>query len=355
MFTALRHVFADRSTGLRRPILGIYGLLIATNLAVWAWAVFVFRHQPILLGTALLAYGFGLRHAVDADHIAAIDNVTRKLMQEGKRPVTVGFWFALGHSTVVILAAAVIALTTTAMEGRFESFKAMGGVISTTISAAFLFLIAAMNLMILLAVWRTFRHVRRGGAYVEEDFDLLLNKRGLLSRFFRPLFRLITRSWHMLPLGFLFGLGFDTATEVALLGISATQAAQGLSIWSIMVFPALFAAGMSLVDTTDGIMMLGAYDWAFVKPIRKLYYNITITLVSVVVAVLVGGIEALGLIGDQLGLDGWFWNGVGALNDNFSSLGFAIIGIFIAAWIGSVLIYRYRGYDTLEIGGAPPT
>jgi high-affinity nickel-transport protein len=155
----------------------------------------------------------------------------------------------------------------------------------------------------------------------------------------------------MYPLGFLFGLGFDTATEVALLGISATQAAQGLSVWSILVFPALFAAGMSLIDTTDGVLMLGAYNWAFVKPIRKLYYNLTITLVSVVVAVLIGGIEALGLVGDQLNLTGWFWDGIGALNDNFGSLGFIIIGIFVAAWIGSIIVYRYKGLDDIEVAG----
>ncbi len=188
--------------------------------------------------------------------------------------------------------------------------------------------------------------------YVDEDFDLLLNKRGVLAWLFRPLFRLVSRSWHMYPLGFLFGLGFDTATEVALLGISATEAAQGVSIWSIMVFPCLFSAGMSLIDTTDGVLMLGAYDWAFIKPIWKLYYNLTITLVSVIVAVLIGGIEALGLVGDQLGLKGWFWDGIGALNDNFNGLGFIIIDIFIAAWVGSVIYYRYAGLDDLEIGSA---
>ena len=187
---------------------------------------------------------------------------------------------------------------------------------------------------------------------MEEDFDLLLNSRGVMARLFRPLFRLVTTSWHMFPLGFLFGLGFDTATEVALLGISATQAAQGVSLWSIMVFPALFAAGMSLIDTTDGVLMLGAYNWAFIKPIRKLYYNLTITLVSVVVAFLVGGIEALGLIGDKLSLTGWFWDGIGALNENFNNLGFIIIGVFIAAWIGSIIVYRYKGLDRFDVTGA---
>ncbi len=349
MQAAVENVSDAKAPSLRRSLMGIYTLLIVANILVWALAAFVFRRQPVLLGTALLAYGFGLRHAVDADHIAAIDNVTRKLMQEGKRPVTVGFFFALGHSTVVILAAAAIAATATSLADHFDELKNIGGVIGILVSAIFLFAIATMNLLIFRSVWLTFKHVKNGGAYVEEDFDMLLNQRGFAARIFRPMFRLISQSWQMFPLGFLFGLGFDTATEVALLGISATQAAQGVSIWSIMVFPALFTAGMSLIDTTDGVLMLGAYNWAFVKPIRKLYYNMTITLVSVVVAFVIGGIEALGLIGDQLGLSGWFWGGIGTLNDNFNGLGFIIIGIFIIAWVASVLFYRYKRYDMLEI------
>jgi high-affinity nickel-transport protein len=349
MLTLIRSIFDDRAGNLRGRLIGIYSLLLAANLGVWAWAFVVFRDQPLYLGTALLAYSFGLRHAVDADHIAAIDNVTRKLMQAGRRPVGVGFFFAMGHSTVVILAAAGVAATTTVLATQFAQFRSIGGIIGTLVSALFLFAIAAANLIILRAVWRTYRHVRAGGAYVDEDFDLLLNNRGVIARLFRPLFRLVSQSWHMLPLGFLFGLGFDTATEVALLGISATQAGQGMSIWSIMVFPALFTAGMSLIDTTDGVLMLGAYNWAFVKPIRKLYYNLVITAVSVVVAVLIGGIEGLGLIGDQLGLDGWFWTGIGTLNDHFNGIGFAIVGIFIVAWVASLILYRYTRLDDLEI------
>jgi nickel/cobalt transporter (NiCoT) family protein len=322
------------------------------NLGVWGWAVLVFGDQPVLLGTALLAYGFGLRHAVDADHIAAIDNVTRKLMQEGKRPVGLGLYFALGHSTIVILAAAGVAGTATALAGSFDWFKAVGSVIGTGVSALFLFAIAAANLLILCGVWRTFQHVRKGGRYEEEDLDFLLNNRGLLARLFRPLFRLISKSWHMYPLGFLFGLGFDTATEVALLAVSATAAAKGVSIWSIMMFPALFAAGMSLIDTTDGILMLGAYNWAFIKPLRKLYYNLTITFVSVVVAVLIGGVETLGLMGDQFAIKGAFRDGLGALNGNFTALGVAIIGLFIAAWVGSVIVYRYTGLDKPQMTSA---
>ena len=345
----LQKTFGDRADDMRGRLLGLYGLLVAANLAAWGWALLLCRDHPVLLGTALLAYSFGLRHAVDADHIAAIDNVTRKLMQEGRRPISVGFWFSVGHSTVVVLAALAIAATTAELAQHFDRWKDIGGVIGTLVSTTFLFAIAAMNFVILIGVWRSFRAVRRGGTLAVLDFDLLLNGRGVLARLFRPLFRMVTRSWHMMPLGFLFGLGFDTATEVALLGISATQAGQGLPIWSIMVFPALFAAGMSLVDTTDGVLMLGAYNWAFVKPMRKLYYNLVITAVSVLVALLIGGIEGLGLIGDQLGLDGWFWNGIGALNDNFGSLGFAIIGVFIFAWVISLLVYRYARLDDLDV------
>ncbi|SIO72261.1 high-affinity nickel-transport protein [Burkholderia sp. GAS332] len=337
---------------LRRRVIAIYSVLAVFNIGAWIWAFIAFHGHPLLLGTGLLAYGFGLRHAVDADHIAAIDNVTRKLMQDGQRPVTIGFFFAIGHSAVVLLVAAAVAATAAALEGRFEAWKDLGGIVSTSVSALFLFLIAAMNIIILRGVWRAFNKVRRGEPYDNEDLDLLLNNRGLLARLFRPMFRLVSNPIWMLPLGFLFGLGFDTATEVSLLGISASQAAQGLSIWIVLVFPVLFAAGMSLVDTTDGVLMLGAYDWAFVRPIRKLYYNLTITLVSVVVAVLIGGIEALGLLADQLSLKGVFWDAIGTLNDNFNNLGFIIIGVFIVAWLASFVIYRMKRYDELETWSA---
>jgi len=346
MFSA---IFDEATGNLRLRAAVVYAILIAANLGAWAWAFTAFHDHPVLLGTALLAYGFGLRHAVDADHIAAIDNVTRTLMQDGKRPVAVGFFFSLGHSTIVVLASVAIAVTATAFKDQFEAFKSIGGVIGTLVSALFLLAIAAMNIVILVTVYRTFRRVKAGAPYVEEDLNMLLAGRGLLARLFRPLFRMIRQSWHMYPLGVLFGLGFDTATEVGLLGISAAQASEGLSIWSILVFPALFTAGMSLVDTTDSILMLGAYGWAFVKPIRKLYYNMTITFVSVVVALLVGGIEALGLVGDQFGFEGTFWDGIGALNDNFGTIGYLIIAVFVLSWIVSAIIYRARGYDRLEV------
>src|SRR6202051_220450 len=301
----------------RRKIGGIYAVLLVFNLSAWLWAFVAFRHYPALVGTAFLAYSLGLRHAVDADHIAAIDNVTRKLMQEGKRPVAVGFMFSLGHSTIVLLGSLGIAWTTLVLQHRMYAVREIGGVVGTLLSTLFLFGIAAVNLVVLHSIWRTFLRVRAGEPYVDEDFDLLLGNRGFLARLFRPMFRIITRSWHMYPLGVLFGLGFDTATEIGLLGISAAQASSGMSIWSILIFPALFTAGMSLIDTTDSILMLGAYGWAFIKPIRKLYYNMTITLVSVVVAFAVGGIEALGLMAEQFHLKGRFWNFVDRLNDNF--------------------------------------
>jgi high-affinity nickel-transport protein len=346
----LRALFDDSDENVRGRVIAIYGFLLVFNLVAWLWAAIAFHHYPVLLGTALLAYSFGLRHAVDADHIAAIDNVTRKLMQEGKRPVAIGLMFSLGHSTVVILGAAAIAGTALALQHRLDGVKAIGGVIGTLVSAFFLFAIALVNLIILRSVYRTFVSVRRGEPYVDEDFDLLLGNRGFLSRLFRPMFKMITRSWHMYPLGFLFGLGFDTATEVGVLGISAAEGAKGLSFWAILVFPLLFAAGMALIDTTDNILMLGAYGWAFIKPIRKLYYNMTITSVSVVVALVVGGIESLGLLADHFHLQGGFWGVVLKLNDNFGALGYFIVGLFALSWLVSIAIYKWFRFDDLELG-----
>ena len=328
-------------------------MLIGFNVGAWLWALLAFEHYPMLLGTAFLAYTFGLRHAVDADHITAIDNVTRKLMQQGQQPIGVGLFFSLGHSTIVFGLSAAIALASVVIRQRFGSFEAIGGLIGTSVSAFFLLAIAAANLLVLISVYRTFRHVRHGGQFVDEDLHLMLGKRGFFGRIFRNLFRLIEHSWQMYLIGFLFGLGFDTATEVGLLGISATQAVQGLSIWSILVFPTLFTSGMALVDATDSILMLAAYGWAFVKPIRKLYYNLTITFVSVVVALLIGGIEALGLIGDKLNLHGVVWDAIGSLNTHFGVIGFFIIGVFAMSWVVSLFIYWWKRYDEIEVNTKP--
>jgi nickel/cobalt transporter (NiCoT) family protein len=333
----------------RRRIVVIYSFLILFSLAVWAWALVTLHGQPVLLGTAMVAYGLGLRHAVDADHIAAIDNVTRKLMQEGKRPVTVGLFFALGHSSVVLVASAAVAMTASALGSRSQGLRELGATIGTLVSFGFLWLIAAMNLLTLRGIWAAFRRVRATGLYEHEDLDTLLVKGGVAARFFRPLFSLMRHSWQMFPLGFLFGLGFETATEVMLLGMSAEQASHGVSFVSILLFPALFAAGMTMVDTTDGALMMGAYGWAFVKPMRKLYYNIIVTLTSAAVAFLVGGVEALGLISDHFGLNGVFWDWVASLNSHWGVLGYAVIGVFILCWVVSVIVYRLRRFDEIQV------
>jgi len=338
----------SQASDVRTRLIAVYSFLLLLNVGGWVCAAIAFHATPVLLGVALLVYGLGLRHAVDADHIAAIDNVTRKLMQVGQRPVAVGFFFAAGHSALIIFATALIIGTATLID-RFRAFSRIGGLLSTAVSTVFLYAIAAMNLLIFVSLYRIYRKVRNGGIYVEEDIDLLLGGRGFLARIFRPVFRLVTQSWHMLPLGILFGLGFDTATEIAMFGLSAGQATRGISTAAIMILPVLFAAGMSLIDTTDGVMMLGAYHWAFVQPLRKLYYNMTITLVSAVVAALVAGLEAAGLVGGRFGFTGYLWEQVKALNSHFNTLGFAIIGLFALAWALSWVIYRAKRLNHYEV------
>jgi high-affinity nickel-transport protein len=349
MIKALTGPFDDRAGPVRWRLTGLFGLLALANLAAWAAAWILFADRPVLLGTAGLAYVLGLRHAVDADHIAAIDNVVRKLMQAGRKPIAAGFFFSLGHSTIVVLAAAAIAATAAALQGGLEDMHEIGGVIGTAVSAAFLLGVGIANLIILKGIWTAFHRIRRGEQLIEDDLNHMLEGRGFIARLGRPLFRMVGRSWHMYPLGFLFGLGFDTATEVGLLAISGSQAAQGMPIWSVMAFPALFTAGMALVDTADSALMVGTYGWAFVKPMRKLWYNMTITAASVGVALFIGGLEALGLIADKLHLRGRLWDMVGELNDDLANFGFAIIGIFAAAWGVSALIYRWKGYDRLTV------
>ena len=338
-------LFDDRPEAQGTKLATLCLMLGAVNLAAWIWALAEFGNQPALLGTAILAYVFGLRHAVDADHIAAIDNVVRKLIQEGKRPLTVGFFFSLGHSTVVVIATIAVAVTAVALERQFGAFKSVGGIIGTSVSAIFLLVIGFINLVILVRVWRTFQKVRAGGKLEAEHLDSPLAGRGFLARLFRGAFAMISKSWQMYLLGFLFGLGFDTATEIGLLSISATQVAHGMSLWSMLIFPALFTAGMALVDTIDGVFMVRAYGWAFADPIRKLWYNLTITAVSVLVALFIGSVEALGLLADKFGLSGSFWDAVGRLNEALATFGFAIVGLFVVCWLVSAFLYRWSRHD----------
>ena len=312
--------------------------LIAANLVCWMLVLLVFAERPLLLGTAVLAYTLGLRHAVDADHIAAIDNVTRSMMQAGKRPLAVGLFFSLGHSTIVFAASVAIAASVSVMQWRLDAFREIGGVIGTTVSATFLLIIGFANLTVLISVWRSLRRSRTN----DDLAGFEAANGGLVTLLFGSRLKLITQSWQMYPLGFLFGLGFDTATEVALLVIAASQSSQGLPLWSILLFPALFTAGMSLIDTADGFLMIGAYGWALEQPLRRLTYNFAVTLISVLIALFVGGIEALSLIGDKLSLGGSFWRVFAAASENLGTLGYVIIVLFALIWIASWTIGRLQ-------------
>jgi nickel/cobalt transporter (NiCoT) family protein len=346
--TSFSHIFNDRSSNIRGKIIGIYVLLIIFNIVVWVLAIAGFAVKyPALLGTALLAYSFGLRHAVDADHISAIDNVTRKLMQERKKPVTVGFFFSLGHSTIVVALTVAIALAAIFVQRYIPTLQSAGGLIGTSVSALFLYVIALINLLVLWEIFRAFRKVKNGGEYSDQTLNDFLDQRGMMARFFRPLLKLVDKGWKMYPVGVLFGLGFDTATEVGLLAIAAAEAGRGLPIWAILIFPALFTAGMCLIDTTDGILMLGAYGWAFMKPVRKLYYNLNITLISVLVAFLVGTIEVLSIISMEFKLTSGVWYYLNNLD--FGVLGGVIIGLFILSWLISTLIYKIKKYDDIVV------
>jgi len=350
---ALGRVFDDSPGETRSKIVAIYAFLVAANIGAWVLAFMAFAGRPVLLGTALLAYTFGLRHAVDADHISAIDNVTRKLIHEGKKPVSVGFFFSLGHSTIVVALSTAIAIAATIVHQALPSLERVGGVVGASISALFLYAIAAINIVVLVQVYRTFRHVRNGGAYSEDHVNGMLTGGGFWCRLFGPLVRSIGSSWQMYPLGVLFGLGFDTATEVGILGIAALEAGKGVPVYAILVFPLLFTVGMCLLDTTDGVLMLSCYGWAFLKPVRKLYYNLNITLVSVLVAILVGTVELLSIVGPQLGLKGVLWDWVASVSDNFGAIGIAIIGLFVLCWLVSTAVYKLRRYDELEAAVTP--
>jgi len=351
MLSRLATIWREADPGLRRRLVTIYSFLIGLNIVMWALTLAVSVKYPVVLGLAVLAYGFGLRHAVDPDHIAAIDNTTRKLMQEGKRPVAVGFFFSMGHSTIVFALSVVIAVTAAILHQTFASknftnLQSFGAVVGTSVSGLFLVLIAVINIIVLTDIFKEWRKVVKGGMYDDKTLDDYLSNRGLMARLFKPLLKVVGNSWNMYPIGVLFGLGFDTASEVGLLAISAKTGASGLPIFLILLFPLLFVAGMSLVDTTDGVAMLGAYGWAYVRPVRKLYYNMNITLISVIVALFIGGIEVLQVISTETGASGGPFDF--ANNIPFNILGFYIIGIFIASWIISVLVYKLRGIDRLD-------
>src|ERR1700722_1826602 len=328
---------------------GMAAVVIALNVVGWGLlAAAVSGHYHINkteifgFGTGILAYTLGMRHAFDADHIAAIDNTTRKLVHEGKRPLSVGFFFSLGHSSVVFLLAILLNFGIRGIGAQLKhsgsGLQVTTNVVGTLVSGTFLFLIAALNAVILFSIIKIFRQMR-GGAYNEAELEAQLDNRGLMMRFFRPLARRVDTPWKMYPIGFLFGLGFDTATEVALLVLAGSAVVGGLPFYAILSLPILFAAGMSLFDTIDGCFMNFAYDWAFAKPVRKVFYNLTITGLSVFVAFSVGAVEILGLLAQEGHFAGGFWSFMADFNIN--TAGFFIVGVFVVTWIVALAVWHF--------------
>ena len=325
----------------QRRLVTTYAIIALIHIAGWGMLLLVAPQEPALFGLGALAYSFGLRHAFDADHISAIDNTTRKLLQGGKRPVAVGFFFSIGHSTVVLLISIALGLAirfvVDGVVGEGGQLKNLGGLIGTSVSGLFLLLIGLLNLVILLDIVRVYQRMRRG-EFDRQTLEDHLVSGGVFTRLFHRLFALITESWQMYPIGFLFGLGFDTASEVALLAISVGAASRGLPFMAVLSLPLIFAAGMSLMDTTDGAFMAKAYSWAFSSPIRKLFYNLTMTGLSVAVALLIGLLEVAQILIQLLGLEGGFWDVVAGVE--LSSLGFIIVGGFVVTWLVAFGIYK---------------
>ncbi|KAI8268348.1 High-affinity nickel transport protein nic1 [Colletotrichum sp. SAR11_239] len=340
--------------GIPAPTIRIIALLVSINIAIWIVAGIILHFHPSLISPAALSYVLGLRHALDADHISAIDLMTRRLIASGQRPVTVGTFFSLGHSTIVIVTCVVVAATSGALRDRFDGFTRVGNIIGTSVSAAFLLLLCAGNGWVLYKLIRRLRVVleqerRRAltGEVVEEEDEeaatnLKLEGEGFLANVFRKVFRVVDRPWKMFPLGILFGLGFDTSSEIAILGLSSVHGAQGTSIWLILIFPVLFTAGMCLLDTTDGALMMALYtSKAFSRDrVAILYYSIVLTGITVFVSAFIGIIQVLSLIANVAEPEGSFWDGVDAIGEHFDIIGGSICGLFVVVGLGSMLVYR---------------
>ena len=337
----IRHAFTGSEW---QRLGGFYAVIVLLHLLGWGTLLFIVAPKypaALGIGVGVTAYLFGLRHAFDADHISAIDNTTRKLMANGQRPLGVGFFFSLGHSSVVFGLCIALAFAAQQVAGQVTSgnsaLHGVGSLVGTTVSGVFLYLIAILNLIILIDVVRVFRDMRRG-IYDEAHVEAQLDQRGFMNRFFGRLSRAINHSWQMYPLGFLFGLGFDTASEVALLALAAGAASTGLPFYAVVCLPLIFAAGMSLMDTADGAFMTKAYGWAFSNPVRKIYYNITVTGLSVAVALLVGTIELLSIVQDRLNLSGPFWGFIAKVD--LGSIGYVIVGLFVVTWGVALAIWK---------------
>jgi len=317
-------------------------LAVITFLSMTA-ATILGHISPVLNGLGIVAYVLGLRHGVDADHIAAIDNTTRKLMQQGKPRFTVGTWFSLGHSTIVVGLIAVIVFVTRTVIGQIPTLQSWGDVVGTLVSGAFLFVIGFINLLIVFGVYGLFKQAKHG-TMKEEELEEYMQNRGFLNRLFKPLFKFVNDAWQIYPIGVLFGLGFDTATEVALIAISVgVGVTSTIPLWQILVLPLLFTCGMVLTDTTDGVTMRGAYGWAFLTPLKKIYYNLTVTVMSVLVAFVIGGVELIQVLSIELNTSGPVWSWFNNLD--FETMGFAIVGVFVVTWGTAYIVWKRKHYD----------
>ncbi|NHN54267.1 HoxN/HupN/NixA family nickel/cobalt transporter [Calidifontibacter sp. DB0510] len=348
----------------RRSVIGMTLFVIALHVIGWGTLIAIVAPQQLKLGAdgtghtqvfgiglGITAYTLGMRHAFDADHIAAIDNTTRKLLNDGRRPVSVGFWFSLGHSSVVfalclLLAAGIRALAASVKDGGSRLHE-ITGIIGTTVSGVFLLIIAALNLVALVGIIKVWRRAR-GGELDEAALEQHLNNRGFFNRFLGGLTKSVRKPWHMYPIGFLFGLGFDTATEVSLLVLAGGAAAFQLPWYAILTLPVLFAAGMSLLDAADGIFMAKAYSWAFARPVRRLYYNATVTWLSVFVALVIGSIEVCSVLAERLDLRSGPVAAIGGIN--LDGVGFVIVGVFAVTWLLAVLGWKLLRLDERPIG-----
>ena len=343
--TGLVYSTAGLSPNEKLKLVSIYSLIGLATAFGFIASTIIGKLSVLLAGLGIVTYVFGLRHGVDADHIAAIDNTTRKLMQENQRPFTVGMWFSLGHSTIVVGLIVALIFATRTIVGHIPVLESSGAIIGTTVSGVFLWLIGIVNMIIVFSIYRIFRELKRGKMN-QTELENLLDNRGFLNRYFRPLFKIVKRPWQIYPIGILFGLGFDTATEIALIAISVgVGVSSAVPVWMILILPFMFTCGMVLVDTTDGVTMRVAYGWAFLNPIRKIYYNLTVTVISVLVALAIGTAELLQVIANELNLTGTYWGWLSGLD--FETIGFGIIAIFLVSWLVSVIVWKYRKFDEI--------
>ncbi|HYW01640.1 MAG TPA: HoxN/HupN/NixA family nickel/cobalt transporter [Candidatus Acidoferrum sp.] len=341
------------SRGEKTKIVIVYALIGTATVLGLVASTIVGKLSVLLAGLGIIAYTFGLRHGVDADHIAAIDNTTRKLIQDDQRPFTVGMWFSLGHSTIVIALIVGLVVATRTVSGHIPALASGGAIVGTMVSGVFLWLIGLVNLVIVFGIYRVFKEMKKGKLN-QDELDNLLENRGFLNRYFRRLFKVVKKPWQIFPIGVLFGLGFDTASEVALIAISVgVGVSSSIPVWMILVLPVMFTCGMVLVDTTDGVTMRVAYGWAFLHPLRKIYYNLTVTMISVLVALAIGSAELIQVATAELNLTGSFWNWLNNLD--FETLGYGIIVIFLATWLISVGVWKYKRYDEFSLPKQIPT